>query len=227
MNVAVIIQGRSTNFDKLVDSFSNCNYKVLFCGWEGEDIKSKGNIEVLLLKKPSSILPRYCNYQSEGVLAGIDHLSKNNYTHFLKLRWDMIPHKDDINKFIELFISKYSNKPIFYSISLNSCSMIQDWILFGTQKDHTNYWKIHGNDVHGLQIAEHIFFVNFVKSNNLDINLKDLGNINLLLNYLDFICKEIIQNNIRIDIFVGNEGYKSSVDIKHYGTVDTTHIVNY
>lgn len=224
---AIIIQGRPVNFNKIVDSFSKCKYKILFCGWEDDDIKTTDNVEVLLLKKPINILPKYCNYQSEGVLGGVNYLKEKGYTHFLKLRWDMIPDKEDINKFVEILISKYKDKPIFYSVSINNCSMLQDWLLFGTELDHIKYWKIEDNNLHGSQVAEHIFFLNFVKANGLNINLGDLSNIELLKNYIDFCCKEVIENNIKIDMFVNNDGYKTIVDIKHYGTVDHTHITNY
>ena len=66
-----------------------------------------------------------------------------------------------------------------------------------------------------------------VKSKNIPIGIEDLPNIKLLTKYFDFICKEIIDNNININIFVGNEKYKKFVDIKHYGTIDKTHIINY
>lgn len=229
MKVAIIIQGRNVNFEKLVDSFSECDYKVLFCGWEDDEIKSKGNLEVLLLKKPDVILPMFCNYQSEGVLGGISYLVDKGYTHFLKLRWDMIPNKNDVNRLIELLVSKYveNNKPIFYSVSLNEKSMIQDWLLFGNKLDHLKYWQIKNNDVHGSDVAEHIFFFNLVKYDNLPLKLSDLSNIELITKYFDFCCKEILEKDIKIDMFVGNSKYTNTVDIKHYGTIDKTHITNY
>jgi hypothetical protein len=227
MKIGIIIQGRDINFDKLVESFSMCEYKVLFCGWEGDNIESNGNVEVLLLEKPNTILPRYCNYQSEGVLGGVSYLRKKGYTHFLKLRWDMIPDKNDVNRFINLFINKYNNKPIFYSVSINYCSMLQDWLMFGTESDHLSYWKIVDNELHGTDVAEHIFFLNFSKANNLQLNLNDLNNIDVLIKYFDFLCKDIIENNIKIDMFVGNDKYNTIVDIKHYGTTDNTHVLNY
>lgn len=224
---AIIIQGRINNFDKIIESFSKSKYKVLFCSWDDYDIKTTNNVEVLLIKKPNNVLPRYCNYQSEGVLAGINYLKEKGYTHFLKLRWDMIPNKDDVNKFVEIFIEKYNNKPIFYSVSINHCSMLQDWLLFGSELDHIKYWTIIDNNLHGSQVAEHIFFLNLMKANNLKLNLNDLSNIKLLNQYIDFSCKEIIEKEIKIDMFVNNENYKSIVDIKHYGTVDLTHVINY
>jgi hypothetical protein len=228
MKVGIIIQGRPNNFDKLVEAFSTSEYKVLFCGWKGDNIKTTGNIEVLLLEKPNTILPRYCNYQSEGVLGGVSYLTEKEYTHFLKLRWDMIPNKDDVNRFVNLFITKYKNdKPIFYSVSINHCSMLQDWLMFGTESDHLKYWSIINNELHGTNVAEHIFLLNFIKANNLTLTLNDLSNINLVNKYIDFSCKEIIENDIKIDMFVGNENYQVIVDIKHYGTVDKTHTTNY
>jgi len=228
MKVAIIIQGRAINFDEIVNSFSECEHKVLFCGWVGDVLKKTNNIDVLLLDKPTQILPNYCNYQSKGVLLGIEYLKKQGYTHFLKLRWDMIPNKNDVNKLLNLFITKYkkNKKPIFYSVSLNEVSMIQDWLLFGDEFDHLHYWGIN-NNIDNSICAEHTFFLNMVKSKNIPIGIEDLPNIKLLTKYFDFICKEIIDNNININIFVGNEKYKKFVDIKHYGTIDKTHIINY
>lgn len=209
MNVGIVIQGKTTYYQLIEQRFSGVDLPIVFSTYDSDAID--GSIPVLQSVDPgivySNFFDKYSYYQSRGVMDGIEYLKKLDCDLFLKFRSDIIPDSyKDVCTLVSCLKDRFdrNKKIISYSLSINQCCQVQDWIIFGTENHHKTYWT-NCDDNAQYFTAEHRFFDNYSKNNNLGLTLEDMRDVEKIRLHYDFCIDDIIQNNIRLKIFYGRD----------------------
>ena len=174
-NLAIIVQGPSTNVDKIKEAYRE--YNLIISTWEGSETLYDANDTVIFNKIPEYRGVMNFDLQILSTLRGIEEANNRGYKYVLKTRSDIIP-----TNFIKFISNLDKNKLNMFSWKHHSyypnCpGYLTDHLMVGTVEDMHTLWNIKDttwNDVPEIQLT-HRYISKLFDKRDIRFFINDLG----------------------------------------------------
>jgi hypothetical protein len=169
--LAIIIQGPSTNVEELKNAWSG--YNLIWSTWEGEESKYNNSDVVILNKLPKQKGVQNIALQKETTLNGINKAKELGYSRVLKWRSDLVPSNPN------MLINSFKSECINFLAWHNEGKYFVDYFVEGDIQDIYKIWNIPRiNDVFAEKITtENILSLGYKKFNFVLNDLSDSNEI--------------------------------------------------
>jgi len=179
-NIAIIIQGSSTNVTDQKKAWEGYLGNCIFSTWVGEEYYYEEVDTVLFNEKPQDPGPMNFNYQMESTLAGLRYAQEKGYGRALKIRSDLVPTNAEV--FLKLIDNSHFNFLCWHHhrVYPNCPGYLIDYLMSGNTQAMIDLWTI---DSVFCTVPEVILTWNYItKYSDTEVNyfLEELDTTNTL-----------------------------------------------